>query len=120
MSKPAAMDQENYTIWSFVGVPLMILLSFIFPFPTYLIVSLLAIFSAYFITAERRWINSQLIKLKKSYVSYCSHELGSRMNNCTNDLSRSLIFCCINCRNQHDDVACPKCGSKAVKLEYKV
>jgi hypothetical protein len=54
--------------------------------------------------------------IKGWYKLFSSLESGrSRGSGINNSLYKPVRFCCLNCGNEHNKTACPKCGSKAVR-----
>ena len=92
----------------YLGIALF--LSFVFPFQIALVILLIVLFSLNIIRAERRLRKTGVGGIKGWYKSFSSSAFGS------NDSGyNSLKFRCMNCGNEHNKIACPKCGSKAVK-----
>ena len=55
--------------------------------------------------------------LKGLYKSMISSLGGSWNNNNAGGIGYSAIkFYCMNCGHEHKESACPKCGSKAVRI----
>ena len=95
----------------YLGIALF--LSLVFPFQIALIILLIVLISLNIIRAERRLRNAGVGGIKGWYKSFSSSAFG---NGNSNDSGyNSLKFRCMNCGNEHNKIACPNCGSKAVK-----
>ena len=95
----------------YLGIALF--LYFVFPFQIAVIILLIVLFSLNIIRAERRLRKAGVGGIKGWYKSFSSSAFG---NGNSNDSGyNSLKFRCMNCGNEHNKIACPKCGSKAVK-----
>ena len=92
---------NNYLIW------LCVYISIILPFPISFGVLLLALFLLNIIRTE-------LGGIKGLYKSLSSLEFGRSNGNGSGYIP--LKFYCMNCGYDHRQNACPKCGSKAVKV----
>ncbi len=88
----------NYLVWLLISLGAVVILSFVLPFPISFVISLLVIFCLNIIRAE--------MTLRKA------GSLGTGINS---SLYQPLRFSCMNCGNEHNKIACPKCGSKAVR-----
>ena len=101
------LDETNYLIWSFMGVTLMVTMSFILAFPMSIIVSIIVILCVYITHYIRSgYYSTEGIKYRlKSFSG----------NKSENYLSHSLTFLCMNCGTGHEYISCPICGSKAVR-----
>jgi hypothetical protein len=108
--------EKNYLVWSLISLVIVVIFYYVLPFPISFVVSLLVIFCINIIRAEmilrkagmggiRGW-------LKFSSSSGFGRGLGTGISS---SLYRPLRFSCMNCGNEHDKIACPKCGSKAVR-----
>ena len=95
----------------YLGIALF--LSIVFPFQIALIILLIVLISLNIIRAERRLRKAGVGGIKGWYKSFSSSAIG---NGNSNDSGyNSLKFRCMNCGNEHNEIACPKCGSKAVR-----
>ena len=110
--------QTNYWIWfiGYMGIGLAI--SFVVPFPISLVMVLLVYFGLnavrMHIVLKRQGIPGGIKALYKSMTSSLS---GSWNNNNAGGIGYSPIkFYCMNCGHEHKESACPKCGSKAVRI----
>jgi hypothetical protein len=88
-------------------------LSLIMPFPLSIGVLVLVIFPVNIIRTEIALRKAGMGGIRRSYRSFSS--LGH-----SSDLRNSLVytplkFYCMNCGYEHRKIACPKCGSKAVR-----
>ncbi|MGB7676949.1 MAG: hypothetical protein WBL54_10540 [Nitrososphaeraceae archaeon] len=83
------------------------------PFPIGLGVMLIAIFSINIVRAEIRLRKTGVGGIKGWYKSFSSSAFGHSGSN--SHLYTPIKFYCMNCSNEHRKIACPNCGSKAVK-----
>lgn len=95
-----------------MGIGLAI--SMILPFPISFGVLLLALFLLNIIRTEIALRKAGMGGIKRFYKSFSSLGSGRGIGNGLG--YASLKFYCMNCGNEHREVACPKCGSKAVKV----
>ena len=95
----------------YLGIALF--LSLVFPFQIALILLLIVLISLNIIRAERRLRKAGIGGIKGWYKSFSSPAFGN--GNSNDSVYNSLKFRCMNCGNEHNKIACPKCGSKAVK-----
>ena len=110
--------QTNYWIWfiGYMGIGLAI--SFVVPFPISLVMALLVYFGLnavrMHIVLKRQGMPGGIKGLYKSMTSSLS---GSWNNNNAGGIGYSPIkFYCMDCGHEHKESACPKCGSKAVRI----
>ena len=89
------------------------LVSFILPFPIALGVLLIVIFSVNIIRAEIRLRKAGVGGIKGWYKSLSSS--GFEPGSSNSHLYNPIKFYCMNCGNEHREITCPNCGSKAVK-----
>ena len=110
--------QTNYWIWfiGYMGIGLAI--SFVVSFPISLVMALLVYFGLnavrMHIALKKQGMPGGIKGLYKSMTSSLS---GSWNNNNAGDIGYSPIkFYCMDCGHEHKESACPKCGSKAVRI----
>ena len=105
---------NNYLIWLFIYMGVGLAISMILPFPISFGVLLLALFLLNIIRSEILLRKAGMGGIKGLYKSLSSlgigHSIGSGFGNA------ALKFYCMNCGYEHRENACPKCGSKAVKV----
>ncbi|MGB7679876.1 MAG: hypothetical protein WBL49_13795 [Nitrososphaeraceae archaeon] len=104
---------NNYLIWLFIYMSIWLATSMMLPFPISLVVFLLALFVLSIVRAEIALRKAGMGGVKGLYKSYSSLGFGRSIGNGLE--YAPLKFYCMNCGNEHREVACPKCGSKAVK-----
>jgi hypothetical protein len=111
--------QTNYWIWfiGYMGIGLAI--SFVVPFPISLIMALLVYFGLnavrMHIVLKRQGMPGGIKGLYKSMTSSLSGSWNN--NNAGAGMGYSPIkYYCMNCGYEHKESACPKCGSKAVRI----
>ena len=93
--------------------------SLLLPFPYALGVMLIVIFLGNIIRAEIRLRKAGLGGIKGRYKSLSSSGFGHNSSNSSN-LYNPIKYYCLNCGKEHNQFACPNCGSKAVKTGYGI
>jgi hypothetical protein len=107
----------NYLVWLLISLGAVVILSFVLPFPISFVVSLIVIFCLNIIRAEMTLRKEGMGGIKGLFKSYSSSRLGRGLGTSINSsLYEPLRFSCMNCGNEHNKIACPKCGSKAARL----
>ena len=115
------MQNNNYLIWLFlylgIGFAISFILpfpiSFILPFPISLAVSLLVFLLLNAVRTDialRRQGIGGIKGLYKSLTSFGNNNSSSGFG------YTPTKFYCMNCGHEHREYACPKCGSKAVRV----
>jgi hypothetical protein len=109
--------QTNYWVWLAAYLVIGLAISFIVPFPLSLGIALLVYFALnavrMHLALKRQGMSGGL---KDAYKSMTS-SLGSSWNNSGTGMGYSPIkYYCMNCGYEHKENACPKCGSKAVRV----
>jgi len=120
MSK--ADDNDNlsgggYLAWLFISVVTILMVTLIIPFPISLAVSLIIIIALYVIRADMGLKKTGMGDIRGWYKSVSSS--GSRRGwgtDVSSSVYKALRFSCMKCGNEHRKTACPKCGSRAVKV----
>jgi len=108
--------EKIYLIWLYTSIALVFLLPFILPFPISFIVSLIVVLSLGIYRADMLLRKSGKGGIKDWYKSLSLSGFGRNWSTGINgSANKRLRFCCMNCDNEHDKIACPKCGSKAVR-----
>jgi hypothetical protein len=106
----------NYLVWLLISLGTVVILSFVLPFPISFVVSLLVIFCLNIIRAEMTLRKAGTGGIKGWLKSFSSSGFGPGLGTGINSsLYQPLRFSCMNCGNEHNKIACPKCGSKAVR-----
>jgi hypothetical protein len=103
---------KKYLAWLFVSVVTVFMVSFVLPFPISLVASIIVILSLSVIRADIAMKKAGMGGIKDWYRSLTSSESGRRG---TGYLLDPIKFSCMNCGKEHNNTACPKCGSKAVR-----
>jgi hypothetical protein len=103
----------NYLVWLLISLGTVVILSFVLPFPISFVVSLLVVFSVNIIRAEMMLRKAGMGGIKGLFKS--SGFDGGFGTGINTSIFRPLRFSCMNCGNVHNKIACPKCGSKAVR-----
>ena len=107
------IQNNNYLIWLFLYLGIGFAISFILPFPISLAVSLLVFLLLNAVRTDialRRQGIGGIKGLYKSLTSFGNNNSSSGFGH------TPTKFYCMNCRYEHREYACPKCGSKAVKV----
>ena len=102
---------KSYLAWFFVSVVTVFMVSLVLPFPISFVASLIVILALSVIRADiamkkagmggiNGWYRSLIIRI-------WSAEHGLPMD--------PINFSCMSCGEEHKKIACPKCGSKAVR-----
>jgi hypothetical protein len=100
-------------MWLFIYMGIGLTVSLILPFPISLGILVLVLFLVNIVRTEialRKAGMGGIKELRKSFRS-----LGSGSRNTNSVIGTPVKFYCMNCDNEHRKIACPKCGSKAVK-----
>jgi hypothetical protein len=100
-------------MWLFVYLGIGLTLSLILPFPISLGVLLLVLFLVNIVRTEIALRKAGIGGIKGLYKS--SSSLGFRRGIGNGLIYTPLKFYCMNCGHEHRKIACPKCGSKAVR-----
>ena len=103
---------KKYLAWLFVSVVTVLMLSLVLPFPISFVVSIIVILSLSLVRADIAMKKAGMGGIKGWYRSLISSESSWRG---TGYLLDPIKFSCMNCGNEHNKTACPKCGSKAVR-----
>jgi len=119
MSKPnenGNLVGDNYLAWLLISVVIVVILTLVLPFPISFLVSLIVIFSLNIIRTDIALKKAGMGGIKGWYKSLSSFESGRGWERGINGPYKPLRFFCMNCGKQHDKIACPKCGSKTVRV----
>jgi hypothetical protein len=106
------MGDKNNLVWLLLSLGTVVIISFVLPFPISFVVSLLVIICLNFIRAEMTLRKAGMGGIKGLFKS---SGFGRRSGTGINTLYQPLRFSCMNCGNEHSKIACPRCGSKAVR-----
>ena len=116
-NKKNQFQNNNYLIWLFVYVGIGLAISFTIPFPLSLGVLLFA-----FILLNVYRTDCALKKQGRGGIKELYKSMSLSRANRRNGLDAGGVgytqiqFYCLNCGYEHRNDACPKCGSKAVKV----
>jgi hypothetical protein len=103
---------KKYLAWLFVSVVTVIMVSLALPFPISFVASIIVLLSLSVIRADIAMKKAGMGGIRNWYRSLKSSESVRRGSSYLLD---PIKFSCINCGNEHNETACPKCGSKAVR-----
>jgi hypothetical protein len=111
--------QTNYWVWLAAYLVIGLAISFVVPFPISLVMALLVYFGLnavrMHIVLKRQGMPGGIKGLYKSMTSSLSGSWNN--NNAGAGMGYSPIkFYCMDCGHEHKESACPKCGSKAVRI----
>lgn len=106
---------KNQLAWMLISLSMVVILSLVLPFPVGLFASIGILFSLNIIKAEVMLRKAGMGGIKGYYKSFSSWESG-KDRGVGNTVYKPLTFSCMNCGYVHNKIACPKCGSKAVKV----
>jgi hypothetical protein len=110
--------QTNYWVWLAAYLVIGLAVSFVVPFPLSFGIALLVYFVLnavrMHLALKRQGMPGGIKDLYKSMTS----SLGGSWNNSgSTGMGYSPIkYYCMNCGYEHKENACPKCGSKAVRV----
>ena len=116
-NKNNLFQNYNHLIWLLTYIGIGIALSFILPFPLSFGVLLLVL-----IVLNIYRTDLSLGRQGKGGIKGLYKSMSSSIANRSSDFGAEntgynpIKFYCINCGYEHGDNACPKCGSKAVKV----
>ena len=103
----------NGLSWMLISLVAVIIISLLLPFPISFVVSLIIIFSLAIVRANLMLKKTGIGGIKGWSESYSSFKSGRGWG--TGDNYKPLTFYCMLCGYPHKKIACPKCGSKAVR-----
>jgi rubrerythrin len=106
---------KNQLPWMLISLGTVVILSLVLPFPVGFLASIVVLFSLNIIRAEIMLRKAGMGGIKGYYKSFSSLESGKDWG-VSNTLYKPLTFSCMNCGYVHKKIACPKCGSKAVRV----
>ena len=106
---------KNQIAWMLISLGMVVILSLVLPFPVGLFASIVILFSLNIIRAEVMLRKAGIGGIKGYYKAFSSWESG-KDRGVGNTLYKPLTFSCMNCGYVHNKIACPKCGSKTVRV----
>jgi hypothetical protein len=108
---------EKYSsLWFFIAFAVVVLLPFVLPFPISFVLSLIVILCLFIVRLDIALRKAGRGGIMEWYKSFSSTGFGRGLGTAVNrSLFQPLKYSCINCGNEHNQIACPKCGSKAVR-----
>jgi hypothetical protein len=108
--------ENNSLAWLLISLVTVVALTLVLPFPISFLVSLIVIFSLSIIRANMVLKKAGMGGIKGWYKSYSSLQSGRGWGTGGDSFTyKPLTFYCMLCGNPHNKIACPKCGSKAVR-----
>jgi len=111
------IQNNNYLIWLFIYLGIGFAISFILPFPISFAASLLVFLLLNAVRTDIALRRSGVGGIKGLYKSLTS--FGNSSNNSNSGFGfghTPTKFYCMSCGHEHKEYACPKCGSKAVRV----
>ena len=116
MAEASNPDMWNSLIWLSISMAIIIILHISLPFPMSFIVSIIAIISLNIYRNDMALRKAGMGGVKGWYKPMSSSGFGPRWGTGMNGSGyQPLKFSCINCGNEHKEIACPNCGSKGVR-----
>ncbi|HEU5447170.1 MAG TPA: hypothetical protein VFU67_08525 [Nitrososphaeraceae archaeon] len=120
MSKPHDRSdnvaESNSLAWLLISLVSVVILTLVLPFPISFLVSLIVIFSLSIIRANIVLKKAGMGGINGWHNSFSSSYSGRGWGGGGDSFSYNhLTFYCMRCGNPHNKIACPKCGSKAVR-----
>ncbi len=110
-------QNHNYLIWLFVYMGIGLAISFIVPFPLSFGVLMLVLVLLNVCRTDRALKKQGRGGIKGLYKSMSSSVANRTSGLGTGGFGYAPIkFYCMNCGYEHKNDACPKCGSKTVKV----
>jgi hypothetical protein len=107
-------DGRDYLIWLSLSLSIVVILHIILPFPISFFVSLIVIFCLGIYRDDRALRKAGMGGITGWYKSMFSSGFGPRTGS-TGPAYQPLKFSCISCGKEHNEIACPNCGSKGVR-----
>ena len=108
------LGRRNYLAWLSISLVAVIIVSLVLPFPISLVVGLIVIFCINIIRTDISLRRAGMGGIRGWLKSLSSLESGRGWGTGNIFQYKPLTFSCMNCGNEHNKTACPKCGSKAV------
>ena len=117
---------KNYFTWFAIYITIGLLLSFTTPFPMSLlayIVIVLILQTCRMRNMQNKYLasepkNSMKNTKNRGFRGFRESISDTLFGNPYNSLiSQPLRFVCMNCKKEHKERSCPKCGSRAVRVE---
>jgi hypothetical protein len=112
--------QTNCWVWLAAYLVIGLAVSFVVPFPLSFGIALLVFFALNAVRMHIALKKQGMIGGIKDLYKSMSSSLGNSWNNSGSlgmGMGYSPIkFYCMNCRYEHKENTCPKCGSKAVRV----
>lgn len=106
---------KNQLAWMLISLGTVVILSLLLPFPIGFLASIVVLFSLNIIRAEVMLRKAGMGGIRGYYKSFSSFESGQGRGLVKSSLYKPLTSC-MNCGREHRKVACPNCGSKAVRV----
>ena len=107
---------KNQLAWMLISLGAVVILTLLLPFPIGFLASIVVLISLNIIRAEIMLRKAGIGGIKGYYKSFSSFESGQGGGAGNSFLYKPLTFSCMNCGHVHKKIACPKCGSKAVRV----
>jgi hypothetical protein len=104
-------------IWFCIYIGLGFAISFIVPFPLSLAIYVLVFLLLNLVRTEIVLRKRGVGGIKGLYKSMSLNNSQKRFARLGNFGHNQIKFCCMACGTEHRKIACPKCGSKMVKVK---
>jgi hypothetical protein len=108
---------NNVWIWFCIYFGLGFAISFILPFPLSLAIYVVVFLLLNLARTEIVLRKSGVGGIKGLYKSMSLFNSSKRLNRLENFGHSRVKFCCMTCGAEHRKIACPKCGSKMVRVK---
>ncbi len=92
----------NQLNWMAIYIGVSIGISFVVPFPLSLLFLFIAILGIDYVRARHLMKKIGVSNIREIFRSFSNPQVGYQ----------PLKYFCMNCGNEHREIACPKCGSK--------
>lgn len=115
-NKNNSIQNNNYLIWLLVYIGFGFAISFIIPFPISIGVLFIGLILLNICRADRALKKQGKGGIKEMYKSMSSSANQSSGLGAAGFGYNTIKFYCMNCGYEHKNDACPKCGSKTVKV----
>lgn len=107
---------NNSLAWLLISLVTAVVLTLVLPFPISFLASLIVIFSLSIIRANMMLKKAGTGGIKGWHKSFSSLQSDRTWGSGGDSFTyKPLTFSCMRCGNPHNKIACPKCGSKAVR-----
>src|ERR671910_92008 len=107
---------SNYLFWLCTYLVLVIAIVFIIPFPFSFYLSMIVLLLVNIVRRKAALRKSNKSILRAVYDWFSSFGDTDKFNRTIRFWYNPIKFYCMNCGKEHGKIACPRCGSKAVRV----